>query len=117
MVVVVQGQKPRGRRALVAEGLVLWEAGRGPGAGVAGGPEPAEPASPPARRPGQGGAGARGPQVYLVLEISFQSRVLRWLSTSEWWASTWLASPLSVVQVRSCLPSSARRPAGAPGSR
>lgn len=86
-----------------------------PGGQDAGTPESPGGGGSPVLCPGRLG-GAAG-QVYLVLEIFFQSRVLRWLSTSEWCASTWLASPLSVVHVRSCSPSSSRRSAGAPGSR
>lgn len=62
-------------------------------------------------------AGRGSGQEYLVLEMVVHSSVLRWLSTSEWWASTWLASPLSVAQVLSWRPSSARSSPGAPGSR
>lgn len=66
--------------------------------------------------PGTGSPQGWG-QEYWVWEIFFQSRALSWLSTRAWWASTWLARPLSVVQVRSCLPSSSCSSVGAPGSR
>lgn len=97
--------------------------------GVLGGPGPQAPAAPAhigwqgrgtgtQRQEPPGTGSLQGwSQEYWVWEIFFQSRALSWLSTRAWWASTWSARPLSVVQVRSCLPSSSCRSAGAPGSR